>query len=340
MPSPIACRSFCVLSLSALLAACGGSPGGSPPEAAAPPAVVPPTATTLSVSTNTLALRVTGVARTVIVTNTGAHPASLVELDPAVAFPAGTTHVNHCATLAPGASCLITITPGAVPSAAPGVPAPSAVALSIRGSNTNAQTVQVHVLDYGSTYQGGQVFALDDATPSTASVGGKVAAATAVRPGWSHHFAGANNVFEVPGVSDNSVGPLPSCNGRVDGACNTRLIVAAPEHAGVALGNYAAGACSGTTLNGYADWYLPAICEMGPGGPGGCTAGGETLQEKLQTPGYATFADSWSSTQFSAAPIPLAWVYQFASVPGGNPVITTKNSQGAFAASCARQLTF
>lgn len=335
MSSAIARQKFCALGLLSFLAACGGSPGGSP-EAVSPPVVTPPSATTtLAVSVSTLALSVNGAPRVLTVVNTGAAPAELVEVDPAVTFPAGTSHVSNCATLAPGASCAITITPGAVASATLGVAAPAAVALSIRGGNTNTQTVQVHVLDYGSVYQGGHVFAMDDTTVSTGSIGGKVAMATAGTTSWSHHFAGVNNMFEVPGVSDSSVGPLPSCNGKVDGACNTQLIVAAPEHAGVPLANHAAGACSGSTLNGYSDWYLPAICEMGPNGANGCP-GGETMQEKLQTPGHVSFGDSWSATQVGAAPIPFAWFYRFATLVGGDAAVTSKNT--LLAASCVRRL--
>lgn len=305
-------RNFWALNLCALLAACGGGSGGSP-GAAPPPAVTPPApTTTLTVSPTTLALKASGSSRSFVVTNTGAHPALLVEVDPAVVFPMGTTHLSGCSTLAPGASCAITITPGALPSALPGVPAPAPVALSIGGSNAPAQVVQVHVLGYGSVYQGGHVFAFDEAPALNQSVSGKVAAiSTATTYNWSRHFIGPAPVFEVVGVSDDSVGPAPNCNGKFDGACNTQRIVAAPEHAGVALADYTAGVCR-STLNGYADWYLPAICEMSNSAATGCPSG-DTMQEKLQTPGHVHFADSWSSTQTSLDDVALAWRHSFAT---------------------------
>lgn len=328
-------REFWTLSLCALLAACGGGSRSSADAASLLVTASTPSAdTTLLVSPTVLALKASGSARSFTVTNTGASPALLVEVDPAVVLPLGTTYLNHCATLAPGASCTITITPGALPSAAPGVPAPVPVTLAIQGSNASAQAVQVHVLDYGSVYQGGHVFAFNEAVPSTQSVGGKVAAiSTAATYNWSHHFAGPGPVFEVFGVSDDSVGPAPDCNGKFDGACNTQLIVTATEHAGVPLDNYAAGACR-STLHGYADWYLPAICEMSNSLASGCP-GGETMQEKLQTPGYVHFADSWSSTQANIGPVALAWRHVFATLPAGDSQVMFKNVPAA--ASCVRQ---
>lgn len=342
MLSAITHRKFWVLNLLAFLAACGGGSGGSP-AAAPPPApplpivTAPATATTLTLSHSTLALKVSGASRSFNVLNTGTAPALLVEVDPAVAFPPGTTYLHNCSTLAPGASCTVTIDPGAVASAVPGAAASASVSMAVRGSNTNTPSVDVYVLDYGSLYQGGHVFAFSDVGPFTESVGGKVA--TAGPSGslytWSQHNVAPAAVFEIPGVSDNSVGPLPSCDGKFDGACNTQLIVAADDHAGVPLSNYAAGACR-ATLNSYADWYLPAICELSGSPAAGCISG-ETVQEKLQTPGHASFPDSWSSTQWSVGPTALAWFHAFASPPGGNSAGTFKGIPTAV--SCARQLT-
>ena len=336
-------RKFWVLSLLAFLAACGGGSAGIPAAAPAPsslplPIVTPPaTATTLTLSHSTLALKASGASRSFAVLNTGAHPATWVEVDPTVALPPGTTYLSNCGTLAPGASCSITIDPGAVASAVPGGTVSTSVSLAVRGSNTNTPTVDVFVLDYGSFYQGGHVFALSDAGPFTESVGGKVAIAGASGSlyAWSQHKVAPAAVFEVPGVSDDSTGPLPSCDGKFDGACNTQLIVAADDHAGVPLANYAAGACR-ATLNSYADWYLPAICELSGSPAAGCISG-ETVQEKLQTPGHASFPDSWSSTQWSVGPTALAWFHAFASPPGGNSAGTFKGIPTAV--SCVRQLT-
>lgn len=257
------------MSLCALLAACGGGSRSSA-DAAPPlvPAPTPPADTTLVISPTVLALKVSGSSRSFTVTNTGASPAWLVEVDPAVVLPLGTTYLTHCTTLAPGSS-----------------------------------STKVAAISTAATYN------------------------------WSHHFAGPGPVFEVSGVSDDSVGPAPDCNGKFDGACNTQLIVTATEHGGVPLANYAAGACR-STLHGYADWYLPAICEMSNSLASGCP-GGETMQEKLQTPGYVHFADSWSSTQANIGPVALAWRHAFATLPAGDSQVMFKNV--AAAASCVRQ---
>lgn len=335
MPSAFSPRAVWALNLCALLAACGGGSGGSPAATSPPTPAAPPPATTtsLAVSPAELALKASGSARSFTVTNTGAHPAQLVEVDPAVVFPTGTSHMSNCATLAPGASCTITITPGALPSATPGVPVPVPVALTVRAGNAPAQAVQVHVLGYGSGYQGGLVFAFNEAPPLGQSVSGKVA--TLSTPGsynWSEHFVGPGPVFEVVGVTDTSVPPA-GCDAKFDGACNTQRILAAPEHAGVALTNYAAGICR-QTMNGYADWYLPAICELSNSADSGCPSG-ETLQEKLQTPGLRYFADSWSSTQAGVGPTALAWRHIFSGPSAGTSQAMFKNVPTA--ASCVRR---
>ena len=335
---------FPVLFLFVFLAACGGGskspPAADPPPKPAPPAVpIPAPATTLSLSVSTLALKVSGNQRVLTVANTGADAALLMTVDPGV-FPAGTSSATTCgSTLAPGATCTITISPGASPSAVPGVLASAAVPVVVHGGNTNTLTADVYVLDYGSFYQGGQVFAMDDTTANSTSVGGKVAAMTGLKPSWSFDKVGGSaTVFDVVGVTDTSVGPAPACDARFDGACNTELIVAHPRHDTVPLASYAAGVCRSATLNSFSDWYLPAICEMAGGGGAACP-GGETMDEKLRVPGYASFPDSWSSTQASFNPGPFAWVNTFASASGAGPTFNFKGNLGFMAASCVRQLT-
>ncbi|WP_137919121.1 hypothetical protein [Hydrogenophaga sp. 2FB] len=195
-----------------------------------------------------------GAPRVLTVTNTGVAAAQAVALDPSVVLPAGTTIVGNCGgTLAPLASCTFTITPGTVATTAP-------VTLSIQGSNTNTVTSSVQVLAYGSVYQGGHVFAIDDATPNTGSVGGKVAAMSNASAYWSP------NADRIGGIDERSVAP---CAGARDGDCNTRAIVAHYTGLGTDSTTYAAGMCSASSADGYSDWYLPAICETGYDGRGG-----------------------------------------------------------------------
>ncbi|QHE88191.1 hypothetical protein [Hydrogenophaga sp. BPS33] len=288
------------------LSACGG--GGNPPEAV------------LSVSVSELALAarqpaalpsaIPGTPRVLTVTNTSTHvTAQNVALDPAVVLPADTTVVGDCGTLAPLESCSFTVTPGAAATTAP-------VALPIRGSNTNTVTPTVQVLTYGSLHQGGYVFALDDTTPDTGSVGGKVMARReeAAYPAWS------TNADAMAGVDELSVAP---CVGASDGACNTATVVKHYEALRDSPLAYAAGRCSAFIDEGYDDWYLPSVCEMGVddnGSASGCGSRAAPRQQNiflnLVKKGYADAmvpSVYWTSTASSTAPAGQApaWVQQY-----------------------------
>jgi hypothetical protein len=150
-------------------------------------------ATTLGVSVSDIALSVTGlteygisgtpssgVARAITVTNTGSDDAFNITVTPPT-WPAGTTISSSTCTgtLAASSSCSITITPGATASSDGTNPcsvgtAPVPGVVQVAGDNTNTVSTNVVVLSYGCIYQGGHVYALDDTTPTTGSVGGKV----------------------------------------------------------------------------------------------------------------------------------------------------------------------
>jgi hypothetical protein len=335
------------------LAACGGdasapAPATTPPPVVVtpPPVVLPPVTTTLSVSTSVLALAVSGNARTITVINTGVDLATSLALVATPALPAGSTvSSNTCGDLPAGASCMLTITPGAAPSAAPGDTNPVPITLRITGSNTNTVTTEVSVLGHGSVYQSGYVFSLDDTTPNSGSVGGKAAALTDVSTGaaWSADASG-NPTFDVlSGMSETDV--APPCNGNRDGACNTAVLVS--FYATTPLNSYAAGLCS-ATLNGYSDWYLPAICEMGfdaTGNGSSCGTPGSPLADNMQSRlldngGIGGLLDNtyyWSSTQY--APVALFGTYAqlFATAGGSDQVGYSKSA--ALHVRCARALT-
>ena len=310
-----------------LLAACGGSGGG----AGAPTGPGPTPSTTLSISSTALVLSVNdtvasptlmGNPRIFTVTNTGAVTALAVihaRSTSSPAWPSGTNSSSNCTTLAPGASCTITITPGNTASAAPGVLAPVPITLSVGGSNTNLLTPTVQVLTHGSVYQGGYVFSIDDNTPNTGNIGGKVAALNDASSGliWSSNGNGgapadvAYNV--IPGVDELSTPVGGICNGGTDGACNTTEIT--NFYTGVNNTYYAAGACR-ATMNTYSDWYLPAVCELGSDASPGC-AGAQSMQANLidnnalSVGTLPTAISYWSSTPSNAAPDFNAWEHQF-----------------------------
>lgn len=242
---------------------------------------------TLSVSVSSLALSVnnptlnaalTGNARQVTITNTGTSRADNVGYTLSSSLPSGTTITPAtCGNLAPGDTCTLTITPSTTNTA------PSSTTLRIQGNGATPATstvpidVALNILTYGSLYQSGYVFSIDDTTANTGSVGGKVAALENQTPTWPFGFIWSsmdtstsnpnsghnpeNHVYDaIPGIYENSVSPGDACTGNTDGACNTGVITA--FYPTIPTSNYAAGLCK-AILNGYSDWYLPAICEMG-----------------------------------------------------------------------------
>lgn len=150
--------------------------------------------TTLSMSISNLALSVTGLteygvsgtpssglARVITITNTGSSTAVNLSITPPT-WPAGTAHLTNCgSTLAASGSCTITVTPGSTatsdgtnPCSSNGT-APLPGAVQVSADNATTVSTDVVVLSYGCIYQGGYVYAFDDTTPNTSSVGGKVA---------------------------------------------------------------------------------------------------------------------------------------------------------------------
>lgn len=194
--------------------------------------------TTLAISASSIALSVTGlteygvsgipssgVARQITVTNTGSNTAINVAVS-SPTWPAGTTSSTNCgSTLTASSSCTITITPGATASSDGTSPcsvgtAPLPGTIQVAGDNTNTVSSNGVVLSYGCIYQGGYVYAFDDTTPTSAGVGGKVAAtadqAAAYPNGivWSSNGStgggsGGTNSADasydaIPGVDENS----------------------------------------------------------------------------------------------------------------------------------------
>lgn len=229
-----------------VLAACGGG-GGS--------AERPPTAAVLAVSTESLTLVTSGTARRITVSNQGDLPILALEAT-AAGLPEGSSLEWNCpAELEGGASCDLVITPGAIPTAVPGHPAPAPGTVQVTSSNTPGIDVPVSVLTYGSLHQGGYVFALNDTTASTTSAEGKVLS-TADLASWS---VWSPTLVAIPGVSDNSAAGPDSCDGAVDGRCNTARILSTYPSAGR---DFAAAQCADHRDGGFTDWYLPALCEL------------------------------------------------------------------------------
>jgi hypothetical protein len=153
----------------------------------------------------------------------------------------------------------VTITPGITATAAPGDLNPVAVVASMMGSNTNTVTTSVNVLTYGSVYESGYAFAIDDTTAGNVSIGGKVAALL-------------DSQTVVPWAPNTSITNAVSLT---NGAANTATVVA---FFGTPLSSYAAGLCTAAS-GGFTDWYLPAPCEMGT--DASCAVSMQNMQSSL-----------------------------------------------------------
>lgn len=313
------------LASSAVVCACGGGSINAPLTGAeVAPAPAPPDAPAYLASSNaSMALAVTGQPRQFVITNVGGQDANSLVAS-TTTLPPGTFLQTDCTALAPGASCTITIVPGAVPSAAPGDTAPVPAGLLLSGSNTNTLALSVWVLDHGSVYQGGYVFDLNDGTPALDSVGGKV---LALGDAWP---------------TDLQAHDLPSTS-NTDGATNTATLVSAGG--GSPSTPYAAWACDVATDAGLSDWYLPAICEMGYEtdfwGTGCGSVGGPRLQniqsnlvDKGVNTGVVQGRDYWSSSSTGAG---TTWFQRF----GAAPVAVQRDSPSGLLglARCVRALT-
>ncbi len=301
-----------------------------------------PPNTTLTPLTQTLALSTTNYAgadpalvgnpRIIRIENTGSIPANNVQVSTS-GVPAGTSITNNdcTGTLNASATCDITITPGGTASPdnsanactiSPGTePEPTIVTVS--ADNAPSTNVNVLVLGYGCIYQGGFLFSVDDSTPNTGSISGKVAALTdeEENPG--------DFLFQWATVFDNT-----SADSITDGLANTNAL-ASPA------GQYpAAQACLNKSDQGFTDWFMPAICELGRfvglGSDAGCGTTNPNLYTTLHTNNLGGFASGvyWSSTEFSGLPTNGAWGQDFVN---GGPIGVNKFSN--LRVRCVRAFT-
>ncbi|KTD12415.1 transmembrane protein [Legionella hackeliae] len=268
--------------------------------------------TTLTTSVTDLALSVdntglnaalTGNPRLITITNTGIFTAFNLNVS-LPTFPSGTSAGTTCgASLGAGDSCTITITPGNTatsngtnPCSTGTAPVPGVV--QVTADNSNTVSTNVVILSYGCIYQGGFLFSVDDNTSTAGSIGGKVADL--------FDDVGVNNVWAT--VANDT-----AADNITNGLSNTNAL-ATP------VGQYpAAQVCLNKTSQGFSDWFLPAICEMGydetSTGSGCGTQVSPLLQNlysNLAQNGIGGFSNIfyWSSTEFSGA---LAWGENFSN---------------------------
>ena len=311
-----------------------------------------------------------GNVRTITIKNTGSADAVNFKISQlSGSLPAGTSlNASSCTSTIPvNGSCSINFTPGTTAStsgsgacsATPGS-APIPVVYTFSADNVPSNPVlstSVQVLSYGCKYQGGYVYALDDTPAANLSVVGKVASTNQAPSGiyWSATSSGGPAVDTIYGIGIQSTptNPLPvapyitgqlKCLGESDGACNTHNIVVyyTQPTSSVAYSFYATGLCK--RLSDYrSDWYLSAVCEMGPGGFGSCATSSaqQSIQSNLVSYNNLNLFSGtyWSSTEWVVSDNPTQYVIGYNLNSGGGFMIGGNNKVGLQGVLCSRALT-
>jgi hypothetical protein len=348
----------------------------------------------VALSANPLTLALSGLGggaeRIITISNNSGNSVTVNSVgSPSPVLPAGTslntTSAEDCSKLptlaAGGGSCTITINPGSTQTSTSGCtdgttpPTPSQITV-----NTSAGMVSAYVviLGYGCLYQGGYIYSIDDTTPNTSSIGGKVVTTNDQVNGHTETWSPGGDSTSIWGIDPTSTIAAPSpnstspsvatlvqgqlnCNAENDGACATNNVVV--YYSGAALNTYAAGICrqqideSGatpcTTGACYQDWYLPAVCDFGPYGSTGYNSGnypyyGGTYQPCASSQSIATNLDMtgivyfgnvyWSSTEDYDSSTIGAWVQVLMS-SADSQARDYKNSANDNGIRCVRDLT-
>ena len=129
----------------------------------------------LSVNDPGLNVALTGAPRVITIYNSGTTTANNVACPTSGSASITSIVCTGCGTILAGQRCQVTITPSGTASAAAYETNPTPITLSISGTNTNTLTPTINILTYGSVYQGGFVYEINDTTPNTGSIGGTVA---------------------------------------------------------------------------------------------------------------------------------------------------------------------
>lgn len=293
--------------------------------------------TSLSSSLSALALETSGNARTITITNTGSSPAENLSINYPT-WPSGTGASSTCGSvLSAMNTCTLTITPGANATSSCNSPysAPTPGVITVSASNVaSSVTTNVVVLTYGCIYQEGYVFAIDDTTATSGSIGGTTAAL-------------ADNSSAIEWYNGSFV--TTNAQSLTDGATNTATIISdqgAGSYAAETTANYmidSSGNSPCSTGTCYSNWYLPAICQMTDSAAGaGCSSGTPNMESNL--PGLISgcsgsaclTGEYWSSAEYSSDPQHFAWDAYFSS--GGSSAFSDIKFE-QFAVRAVRALT-
>ncbi|KTD15685.1 hypothetical protein Lgra_0351 [Legionella gratiana] len=290
-----------------------------------------------------------GASRQFIITNLGSIDATNVSVDSSD-LPKGTRVSTTCSSaLQPNETCTVTIFPGPVASnSLEGIPCTSGAQpipgkINLTSDNGFSTQLSVFVLGYGCIYQGGYIYSIDD-TSVNGSIGGKVVN-TSEHEGiiWSSNGSGGASCdvhYTIHGINEKSSTP---CKAGTNGKCNSKNILNyySPVSS-YPLTYYAAGLCN-MDIEGYSDWYLPAVCELGyEKHPSSCRSGCVSTQQNIQSnlveKSIGNFSGYyWSSTEYSNLPLFYAWFQNFSSSGDNFQFYDFKLNQ--FKVRCSRDLT-
>ncbi|WP_158617521.1 DUF1566 domain-containing protein [Legionella sp. km772] len=316
-----------------------------------------PTHTHLAASINNLALSVTGhtehgvigtplsgAARIITIKNLGEVEAEHLMIMPPI-WPLNTVSTTTCGnSLAPGAHCIITVIPGSVASSDGTHPCsngttPIPEVIQVSADNAEPVSINTVILNYGCIYQGGYVYAFDDTTPNTKSVGGKVVALMDQNP----QNSGISWNPQAQNVDiENDWTLIDASNPAIDNSSDDDFILVNHEQTeDEAATNQAAEYCH-QSFSGYDNWYLPTICEMGYGSDL-CGNEGAPVLQNMQS-NLVDFnnlnllrGNYWSSTEVLSYPYDYAWRQNFA--PSGDSSQFPIHKNEPLKVRCARALT-
>jgi hypothetical protein len=300
--------------------------------------------------------QLTGKSREITITNTGSDDATGVVVNHDGLPKDTSVSTFGCATIAAGGGkCVITIKPGATASTN-GNDKLCTTGVHVTADGGLSVLVDTYVLSYGCIYQGGFIYSVDDTTTNTGSIGGKTAAITDT---YKDQNSLSDRTPDWGGYGTDIGSSLYDDNiqGANEGSANSAAIISALTTNSVSLSDYAAGLCSSwsvdasgapscTALNTcYTNWYLPAICELGPYNNSLCTSGSTNIQQQLfentsipsTTLGLLNPGFYWSSTESQSSPKINARTEYFKI---NSSAYTTRNKLTLNRIRCSRALTF
>jgi hypothetical protein len=341
-----------------------------------------PGSTTLSASVIVLALSVndtglnpnlTGNPRIITITNTGGETANDLDIN-FPTWPSGTTATSNCgSSLLAGGTCTITVTPGSNSTSGCNAGTPVTPGeITISASNASSIQIEVMILSYGCVVQNGYLFSIDDTTPTNGSISGSTFGLSDQSSSiiWSSNGNGGSSAdvsdVVILGIDQTSTTGAPSptspsypsgtppftpCNGATDGECDATNIISyydfnrtAGGSAPTPLNFYAAGLCDGT-INGFDNWYLPAVCQLGYSGSflpnAGCGSVASPLIQNVRsnlvdTSIISLLGSYWSSTEVAGpSAATRAWAQSFGGIAGD--ISEAKSTEAR--TRCVRDLT-